>query len=348
MSIVIYTQCFAPKFGGIETVMTNIAIMASQSNSDVVVMADGSKHTSSTFDQLQNFTIHRFDQLKFLRKKIKANFYHHYLKENKVDLVFFDSWKSLEGVERIAKTKYICLVHGNEILNLKKQERIETSFLKADYLIFNSEFTQRLLYKNFPKLKKIKSKIVFPAFIENTNNAKKKSKYDLCTVARLEYRKGHHLVLQAMHKLKIDHNIELKYAILGDGPELSRLKDIATKFNLTKQVEFMSSSNLPGDIYNSSQIHVMPTITTPESIEGFGISNVEAASYGLPCIVSNSGGTPESIGNNGIVVSENNVKELVETILTIRDKYENFSKKSLIFAKKFEKKKKIKEYLDIL
>ena len=86
MSIVIYTQCFAPKFGGIETVMTNIAIMASQSNRDVVVMADGSKHTSSTFDQLQNFTIHRFDQLKFLRKKIKANFYHHYLKENKVDL----------------------------------------------------------------------------------------------------------------------------------------------------------------------------------------------------------------------------------------------------------------------
>jgi phosphatidylinositol alpha-1,6-mannosyltransferase len=348
LSIIIYTQCFAPKFGGIETVMTNIAIMASQSKSNVVVMADGSKHTSSTFDKLQNFTIHRFDQLKFLRKKIKANFYHHYLQENKVDLVFFDSWKSLEEIERITKTKYICLVHGNEILNLKKQERIETSFLKADYLIFNSEFTQRLLYKNFPKLKKIKSKIVFPAFIENTNNTKKKSKYDLCTVARLEYRKGHHLVLQAMYKLKIDHKIELKYAILGDGPELSRLKDISTKYNLNKQVEFMTSSNLPGDIYNSSQIHVMPAISTPESIEGFGISNVEAASYGLPCIVSSSGGTPESIGNNGIVVSENNVKELVEAILTIRDKYENFSKKSLVFAKKFEKKKKIREYLDIL
>ena len=49
----------------------------------------------------------------------------------------------------------------------------------------------------------------------------------------------------------------------------------------------------------------MPTITTPESIEGFGISNVEAASYGLPCIVSNSGGTPESIGKNGIIVKRN-------------------------------------------
>jgi len=91
----------------------------------------------------------------------------------------------------------------------------------------------------------------------------------------------------------------------------------------------------------------MPTITTPDSIEGFGIANVEAASYGLPCIVSNSGGTPESISNNGIVIKENNLMELVEAILTIREKYGSFSKKSLVFAKKFEKKKKIKEYLDI-
>jgi len=91
----------------------------------------------------------------------------------------------------------------------------------------------------------------------------------------------------------------------------------------------------------------MPTITTPGSIEGFGIANVEAASYGLPCIVSNSGGTPESISNNGIVIKENNLMELVEAILTIREKYDSFSKKSLVFAKKFEKKKKIKEYLDI-
>jgi len=347
LNLIIYTQCFAPKFGGIETVMTNIAVMASQLKRNVVVMADGSKYTSSTFDELQSYTIHRFDQLKFLRKKIKANFFHHHLKENMVDSVFFDSWKSLEEIAPQSKTKYICLVHGNEILNLKKKERIENSYLKADYLIFNSEFTKKLLNQNFPNLKKIKSKIIFPAFIENIFNVKKKPKYDLCTVARLEYRKGHHLVLQAIQRIKTDYNIQLKYVILGDGPELSRLKDISIKLNLTNQVDFISSTKAPSDIYNSSQIHIMPTITTPDSIEGFGIANVEAASYGLPCIVSNSGGTPESISNNGIVIKENNLMELVEAILTIREKYGSFSKKSLIFAKKFEKKKKIKEYLDI-
>ena len=91
----------------------------------------------------------------------------------------------------------------------------------------------------------------------------------------------------------------------------------------------------------------MPTLTTPESIEGFGISNIEAASYGLPCIVSNSGGTPESVGSNGIIVKENNPKELVNSIIDIFKKYKTYSKKSYIFANKFDSKKKIKEYLNI-
>ena len=92
----------------------------------------------------------------------------------------------------------------------------------------------------------------------------------------------------------------------------------------------------------------MPTITTPESIEGFGISNVEAASYGLPCIVSNSGGTPESIGNNGIIVKENNPKHLVEAIINILKKYKSYSRKSYTFANNFESNKKIKEYLNAI
>ena len=90
----------------------------------------------------------------------------------------------------------------------------------------------------------------------------------------------------------------------------------------------------------------MPTLTTPDSIEGFGISNVEAASFGLPCIVSNSGGTPESIGDNGIIVKENDPKYLVKSIISIFKKYKSYSRKSYKFARNFESNKKIKEYLD--
>ena len=95
-----------------------------------------------------------------------------------------------------------------------------------------------------------------------------------------------------------------------------------------------------------SKIHVMPTITTPDSIEGFGISNVEAASYGLPSIVSSSGGTPESIDQNGYVINENDINELSNKISVTLKNYSELSKNSLLFAKIFEKNTKIKEYLN--
>ena len=151
-----------------------------------------------------------------------------------------------------------------------------------------------------------------------------------------------------MSILRSEYNILLKYVILGDGPELSRLKDLVIKFSLQGQVDFIYHDCPSDKIFKNSSIHIMPTLTTPDSIEGFGISNVEAASFGLPCIVSNSGGTPESIGENGIIVKENDPKELVKSIIEIFKKYKSYSRKSYVFANSFESNKKIKEYLNAI
>tara|TARA_B100000963_G_scaffold230150_1_gene200766 strand:+ start:481 stop:1470 length:990 start_codon:yes stop_codon:yes gene_type:complete len=327
--------------------MTNIAQHAFSTQNKVTVLTDGSKMFSSDFDNKCKFDIHRFDQIKFLRKRIKLSFAQNFLKKNKIDIIFFDSWKSLELFNNTSEIKKICLAHGNEILKLRNKHKILNSLNKADLIIYNSQFTKTKTFKNFKILKKINHKIIYPAFIKKiSKNKNNKKKYDLCTVARLEYRKGHHLVFEAMFKLRNEYKIILKYAILGEGPELSRLKDLVIKFSLQKQVDFMHQDISSEKIFKNSSIHIMPTITTPESIEGFGISNVEAASYGLPCIVSNSGGTSESIGDNGIIVKENDPKQLVKSIIDIFKKYKSYSKKSYIFAKKFESKKKIKEYLD--
>ena len=76
--------------------MTNIAQYAFTAQNKVTVLSDGSKLTSSDFDNKCKFKIFRFDQIKFLRKRIKSSFAHNFLKENKIDLIFFDSWKSIE------------------------------------------------------------------------------------------------------------------------------------------------------------------------------------------------------------------------------------------------------------
>ena len=329
--------------------MTNIAQHAFSTRNKVTVLSDGSKLFSSDFDSKCKFDVHRFDQIKFLRKRIKSSFAQNFLNKNKIDIIFFDSWKSLELLNNITDIKKICLDNGNEILKLSDKNRILNSLNKADLIIYNSQFTKNKTFKNFKNLKKLNHKIIYPAFIKKiSKNKNNKKKYDLCTVARLEYRKGHHLVFEAMSILRNEYKIILKYAILGDGPELSRLKDLVLKFSLQKQVDFIHHDVSSEKIFKNSSVHIMPTITTPESIEGFGISNVEAASYGLPCIVSNSGGTPESIGNNGIIVKENNSKQLVKAIIDIFKKYKSYSRKSYLFANNFESNKKIKEYLNAI
>ena len=328
--------------------MTNIAQYAFAARNKVIVLSDGSKFASSDFDSKCKFDIFRFDQIKFLRKKIKLSFAKNFLKNNKIDIIFFDSWKSLEPFNYSIGAKKICLVHGNEILKLSSKGRILNSLNKADLVIYNSKFTKNKAIKNFKSLKKINHTIIHPAFIKKILKNKIKKKYDLCTVARLEYRKGHHLVFEAMSVLRNKYNIILKYAILGDGPELSRLKDLVIKHSLLEQVDFIYHDYPSEKIFKNSSVHIMPTLTTPDSIEGFGISNVEAASFGLPCIVSNSGGTPESIGRNGIIVKENDTKQLVKSIIDIFKTYKSYSRQSYIFANKFESNKKIKEYLNAI
>ena len=328
--------------------MTNIAQYAFATRNKVIVLSDGSKFASSDFDSKCKFDIFRFDQIKFLRKKIKLSFAQNFLKNNKIDIIFFDSWKSLEPFNNTIGVKKICLVHGNEILKLSSKGRILNSLNKVDLVIYNSKFTKNKAIKNFKSLKKINHTIIHPAFIKKISKNKIKKKYDLCTVARLEYRKGHHLVFEAMSVLRNKYNIILKYAILGDGPELSRLKDLVIKHSLLEQVDFIYHDYPSEKIFKNSSVHIMPTLTTPDSIEGFGISNVEAASFGLPCIVSNSGGTPESIGRNGIIVKENDTKQLVKSIIDIFKKYKSYSRQSYLFANKFESNKKIKEYLNAI
>ena len=328
--------------------MTNIAKQAFKSKHNVTVLADGPTIASLDTDNKSKFKIYRFDQLKFLRKRIKSSFADKLLNENQIDLIIFDSWKSIESFSSNVEAKKICLVHGNEILNIKNKLRIIKAFRKADKIIFNSNFTKNKTFKNFKILKKIDHQIVYPAFIKKVSKIDTtRKKYDLCTVARLEYRKGHHLVFEAMSILKKSHNIVLKYAVLGDGPELSRLKDLVMKFSLQKQVDFIYPDYPSEKIFKSSSIHVMPTLTMPNSVEGFGISNVEAASFGLPCIVSDSGGTPESISNNGETIRENNITQLVNSIIFVRKRYKTLSTQSYKFSKKFDSNLKIKEYLNI-
>ena len=57
--IIITTQCFAPKIGGVEALMTGMAESMSSIGKDVLVLADGK--TDLTEDKNKRYSIKRFE-----------------------------------------------------------------------------------------------------------------------------------------------------------------------------------------------------------------------------------------------------------------------------------------------
>ena len=64
--IIITTQCFAPKIGGIESLMTGMAEAMANRGIEVLVLADGKTHET---DHKQNYKI-KSKKSSFLRNSI--------------------------------------------------------------------------------------------------------------------------------------------------------------------------------------------------------------------------------------------------------------------------------------
>ena len=93
--IIITTQCFAPKIGGIESLMTGMAEAMANNGSEVLVLADGKSQDS---DSKLNYEIKRFSGWKPLRRLRKAKYLEKICKNKKVDAIYADSWKSVEYI----------------------------------------------------------------------------------------------------------------------------------------------------------------------------------------------------------------------------------------------------------
>ena len=74
--------------------------------------------------------------------------------------------------------------------------------------------------------------------------------------------------------------------------------------------------------YPKFDVLVLPSLTTPDSVEQFGAVLAEAMAWGVPVIGSNSGGIPETIGQAGIIVPEGDVPALARALASlIRQEY---------------------------
>ena len=95
------------------------------------------------------FQLKELVELNFLRKIRKAQLINEFLKENKVQGIIADHWKSLELI-KTNKKKY-CLIHGKEINHPKGSslnQRVINVLNNVEKVIANSEYTKNLAISN--------------------------------------------------------------------------------------------------------------------------------------------------------------------------------------------------------
>ena len=360
----ISTRNFPPDIGGIQNLMEGLSL-ALLNHGPVKVFADGFEN-SENYDQISKLSIERIAGFKIFRKYRKASLIKEFINNNDLRAAFFDHWKSIENINSptLKKTKSFCLIHSKEInhsLGTALNKRMLNALDKADFVIANSRFTKNLVIKlGFKKKNLI---VINPGCnypIKINNEAKNFAKMiygesfpKLITISRLDGRKSHRNILMTIKNL-LPKFPKLKYISIGDGDEKNNLEKLKKELGLSKEVNFIyrSTEQEKLGLLENSDIFLMPSVIYKKSVEGFGITFIEAASYGKPSIGGIFGGESDAIleGETGYMCDGNDLNALYETLLKTldNDHYKKLGINALEFSKRFSWDKIIKKYIELI
>jgi len=208
-----------------------------------------------------------------------------------------------------------------------------------------------------------KIKVIFPG-VPKPKNIENKFKTEavsilkdafpkIITVARLEKRKGHDKILMVIKNLKAKFP-NIKYISIGFGEEENNLKKLSKELSIEKEVVFLKNidENLKLALIASSNLFLMPSRIDKKSVEGFGISFIEAASYGVGSIGGKDGGESDAITHNktGLICDGNDLNSIYESVINFftDDKFNEYGKAAQRFSESFHWDKVVKNYLKLI
>jgi len=143
-----------------------------------------------------------------------------------------------------------------------------------------------------------------PAALEKKDEAINKKNYRVLTLGHVTWYGLWIKVAQKVTEKLKDMDIEFIWA--GDGDLLDECKKLVIKTGINA-IKFTGYQQNADQLYASATIYFQPSL-----LESHGMAVVEAMSLGLPCVVSDSGGLPESVidGQTGYIVNVNDAEEI--------------------------------------
>ena len=358
----IVTRNFPPDLGGMQNLMEGLS-NALLNHGPVKVFADYSDN-SEIYDQNSKLNIQRVAGLKIFRKYRKANLIKEFMEQNDLRASFFDHWKSIENIENeiIKKNKSFCLIHSKEInhpVGSSLHKRVLNALAKADHVIANSRFTKELAMKlGVKNVTVINPGCNYPIPVNDeaksfANEVYGQSSPKLITVSRLDGRKSHQNILMTIKNL-LPRFPKLKYVSIGDGDERKNLEKLKRELKLDNNVKLIFSSTEQEKValLEKSDVFVMPSVVYKKSVEGFGITYIEAASYGTPSIGGIYGGEGDAIksGQTGYLCNGNDLNALYDTLskILVNDHFRDLGTNALNFSKNFSWNIIVKKYIELI
>lgn len=138
----------------------------------------------------------------------------------------------------------------------------------------------------------------------------------LVTVARLNHAKGHRFVLDAI-ALAATKGVEVRYTIVGDGPERTAIADQVRSLELDGRVEMTGALDEDGvrAALQMAEVFVLPTSGPGE---GSPVAVLEAMSAGLAILATDVGGLGEMVDDReGVLVPPGDAGALAGALITL-------------------------------
>jgi phosphatidylinositol alpha-1,6-mannosyltransferase len=354
VKVIIFTRDFPPEFGGVQTLMERIAAFH---GADALVIA---RHApgDAAFDRAPGVTyrVRRMPRLDWthanplLRVLLRAAAYllrfiigGIYLGEavrtHRAELVYC-AYAMANGlpmlvVRALAGCPYCVYCHGTETLRTIDRGGLPRLAMKlvlrfARRVIVHSGFMRDEVARLVPAEKIVVNRLgadsgaLDPSAPPAAEMAgvPLAGKKVLLTVGRLETRKGHDRVAEALPAVLARHP-ETIWFVVGDGPDRGRLGEIVARLHLEAAVVFcgrLSDADV-SRLLARADLFVMPSRRIGPDVEAFGIVFLEAARFGVPSIGGRSGGVPDAIddGVTGLLADPESSADVAEKIIRLLD-----------------------------
>jgi len=216
-----------------------------------------------------------------------------------------EGWLALQ-----CRIPYACFVHGEELNTARTSRQLQwmacLSLCRSGRVFANARHTADIL-RNDWHVPAAKITVLHPGV--DTSRFVPAAPDDgvrmslgwagrrvILTVARLQRRKGHDRMIEAVALLSRRFP-DLLYAIVGDGEEREALATRVRRAGLERHVRFHGTLDDAWLLraYQQCELFVLPNRTEAGDFEGFGMVLLEAQACGRAVIAGDSGGTVEAM-----------------------------------------------------